>query len=125
MFADLFIVRVSRVPSKGEMIASGKTREEAAGIFITPKSLSTFPTASFAVTLVWLLARKLFPVWGSSAWVPVVVSLLVGLIIFLETTSVKDAKPQNMRDWFVAISVASINSLYLAASALGLLAAIR
>jgi hypothetical protein len=124
MFKDLFIIRGIREPEKGEMVPAGRQKRESTGVFITPKSISTFPIASFVVTLIWVLAQKLFPTWGSSIWVPVMTSLFVGLVIFLATTSDKDAKPQTLQTWFVSGAVAFFNSLYLAASALGLLAAI-
>lgn len=125
MFKDLFIIRGPREPKKGEMVAAGRAKQENPGVFITPKSILTFPTASFVVTFIWLLAQKLFPTWGSSTWVPVLASLLVGLVIFLATTSDEEAKPKGSQAWFVSGAIAFFNSLYLAASALGLLASFR
>jgi hypothetical protein len=128
MLKDLFIIRGSSLglgqPEKGEMVAAGRARRDSPGVFITPKSISTFPVASFIVTIIWLLAQKLFPAWGSSIWVPVLASLFVGVVVFLATTSDKEAKPQTPQEWFVSGAVAFFNSLYLAASALGLLSAI-
>lgn len=124
MLGNLFVIRGTTNLEKGDMLPAGRPKRENPGVFITPKSITTFPVASFVVTLIWVLARKLFPAGGSSIWIPVVSSLFVGLVIFLATTSDEEARPKGPQSWFVSGVVALFNSLYLAASALGLLAAI-
>lgn len=120
-FRELFIVTVRRKGEKGEAVAAAASKGEPVGIFITPKSLTTFPTASFVVTLLGILAKTLFPTWATSHWVPIVISLFVGSIILVATTLEPSLRPRSWQGWFLAIAVGLINSLYLAAAALGLL----
>lgn len=119
--SKLFVVSTRRKAEKGEAFAAAAPEGESVGVFITPKSLMTFPTASLAVSVLSLLAKTLFPDRGGSAWVTVACSLFIGTIIFVATTSDPSVKPQTGRGWFLGTGVALINSLFLAASALGLL----
>jgi hypothetical protein len=120
LFRELFIARARRPIEKGAAYAAAEP-SGATGVFITPQSLTTFPTASFVVALVWLLAKALFPTCGASPWVPLIVSLLVGAVVFVATTSEPNVRPHSQKEWLVAVVVAILNSLYLAASALGVL----
>jgi hypothetical protein len=90
------------------------------GVFITPQSLTSFPVATGVVTAVWALAQHLTS-WGQATWVPLVLSLVVGGVIFLINTSVPSAAPKSTSDWLIAISVAMLNSLFLCSASLGIL----
>src|SRR5215831_4432936 len=118
-FRDLFIAR-TKVALPGLAVAAAAAPEASTGVFITPQSLAAFPGASLAVTVIWLLAKRLVPSIGSSPWVPFIASF-VGAVIFVFTVSDAKAAPETRRQWVVAIAIAVFNSLYLAASALGLL----
>lgn len=120
-FRDLFLARPQREEPKGLAVAASTEPAPPVGVFITPESLATFPGASLAVTVVWVLIKKLAPRLGASPWVPLVASLVIGTVIFVSTISDERAVPRTRSKWIVAIAVALFNSLYLAASALGLL----
>lgn len=119
-FRDLFIAR-TKVSVPGLAVAAAAAPEASTGVFITPQSLAAFPGASLAVTVIWVLAKKLVPSIGPSPWVPFIASLIVGAAIFVFTVSDSKAAPKTRWQWVGAIAIAVFNSLYLAASALGLL----
>jgi len=102
-------------------VAAAAAQGEPTAVFITPKSLVTFPVASSAVTVVWLLIQQLFGNWGKSPWVPVGVALVLGFVIFAASVSDANVRPKSGAAWFVSIFVGGLNSLYLAASAIGIL----
>ena len=119
-FADLFVVRPRRMAERGPIQAAGAPSDQATAVFITPKSLMTFPVASSAVTFLWLLAQRLFQDWGKSPWVAVVIALVLGVVILIASTGDSEVRPKSRRDWTIAILVGLLNALYLAASAMGL-----
>ena len=123
-FRDLFIVAIQKKPEKGETVAAAAPKSGAVGVFITPKSLLAFPTASFVVTLLGLFARKISPSLGGSIWVPVISAFFVGTVIFVTTIGEPSLKPRSWQDWFVSVAVGLVNCVYLAAAALGLLSEI-
>jgi hypothetical protein len=90
-------------------------------VFLTPQSLSAFPAASLAVTVLRTLSEKLFPAWATSMLVPVIASFFVGMIIFLISISSPEARPRTKIAWVVGCSVAFLNAAYLAAVAAKLL----
>jgi hypothetical protein len=124
-FGDLFVVDTREKAEKGKAVASAAPRGGAVGVFITPKSLLAFPTASFVVTFLGLFTRKLFPALTTSVWVPVVSSCFVGFIIFVATISDPAVKPRSWQDWFISVAVGALNCVYLAATSLGLLNEIK
>lgn len=101
----------------GRQVAPSAT---STGVFITPQSLTSFPVATGVVTAVWALVQRLTS-WGNSSWVPLILSLVVGTVIFLINTSEPSAAPQSRRGWVIAVSVAVLNSLFLCAASLGIL----
>lgn len=119
-FANLFVVRPPRSAQGGAIVAAGAVQGEPTAVFITPKSLGTFPVASSVVTFVWLLVRRLSENWGKSPWVPLAIALVLGAVILMGSTRDPDVRPRSPRDWVVAIVVGLLNALYLAASAMGL-----
>jgi hypothetical protein len=90
-------------------------------VFITPQSLASFPVASALVTTLWALSTKMFPTWGASTAVLLVLSLVVGGIIFSISVSAPTSQPKDFKGWLVGGAIAVINSLLLAAAALGVL----
>jgi len=120
-FRSLFVAKAQRQSPKDLIVAAAADAVGSTGIFISPQSLAAFPGASLVVTVVWALVRKLAPVVGGSPWVPFTVSLVVGAVIFLLTISERAAAPKSTSQWIISVAVALFNSLYLAASALGLL----
>jgi len=116
---DLFVVTTQEA-EKGKPIAAS-SRGDAVGVFVTPKSLLAFPTASFVVTLLATFMRKIFPVVAGSIWVSVGSAFFIGLVIFITTISSPSFRLRGWKQWFVAVAVALVNCVYLAATALGLL----
>lgn len=87
------------------------------GVFTSTQSLVTFPGATFAVTLIWSVLRK---VGGPEAWcdseiVPLILSVLIGAIIYL--TSVQQGGA--WRDHLMGGSVALVNSFMIASAVIG------
>jgi hypothetical protein len=130
--SDLFVARIKTpsgsAPQPAGFGTAGPTGEQPAqqngvGVFITPKSLTSFPIASLAVKIICTLGGQLVqnpsPVLLTK-WIPLIASLFIGSIIFFVTINDADAKPKNQSGWFVAIAVGVLNALYLAGVSLKL-----
>lgn len=102
---------------RGEPVPAGETQYSVSS-FITPQSLVSFPVATGVVVIVWQLAKLLLP-FGSSSWVPVITSLAIGVLIFGASVSDERAKIST-RDVVIGVPIAVLNSLMLAAAALGI-----
>ncbi len=88
--------------------------------FITPQSLVTVSGGTGAVTLLWQIARTLFGTSATSSWVPFLISLCVGGIIYL--LSVNDADfHAPLRQKVIGFFIAFLNSMVLFSAALGIL----
>lgn len=118
---DLFIAKRRMVPSKGETVAAGEGQPATVGVFITPQSLVSFPVASTLVMIIWGLIQKLVGAPAHAPWVPVVIALVLGGIIFITSVNAPDVRPKSTGAWAVAVGIGILNSLLLAASALGVL----
>lgn len=116
-FKDWFIV--GRKPPKGTPLAAAAGTAE--GVFLSAKSLLSFPIASAVVTTLWKLSSHYWKVGDIAV---LIISLLVGALIFAISISDTSARPQGFLGWIIAIGIALINSLFLAASSLGLATAI-
>ncbi len=90
------------------------------GVFTTAQSLVTFPVASGLVTLVWRVIAAVWPAWGNTKVVPLVIALLVGGLIHVISVTPGTTR----RDGFIGLAVAVLNSFSLAATALGIDAAV-
>jgi hypothetical protein len=127
--SDLFIIRPvprlagTRSGAARDAAVPAAALAPAAGVFLTPQALTSFPVASGIISALWALAKQQFS-WGGAKWVPLALSLVIGFCIFLITTSDESAKPSSTRGWIVSLLVALINCLMLCASALGILATI-
>lgn len=120
----LKLVIARPLPRKGQAEATGDTPKAGVGVFVTAQSLATFPVASMVVTLIWKFTAALWPAAATYKWIPLLAALLIGAVIFLGSISEPTARPQSGIQWFVTIAVAIINSLFLAAAALGILDAV-
>lgn len=86
------------------------------GVFITPQALAAFPVAAAVVTIVWKVLGRVFPAWNGNPKLALLVALVVGVVIFVNSkTNAKTASTK-----FVAVAVAIFNSFMLAATALGI-----
>ncbi len=135
-FSDLFVVKVrSGAPTaptapleKGAAKAAGATdtagaKESGVPVFLTVKTLGSFATGTFFVTLVWKLLKVMLPAsdWVVSPWTAAGISLVYGVAVFCASVSDPDARPKNSGAWIAAVIVALFNSLLLTAAALGIL----
>jgi len=106
--------------SRGESRSPGPSghpfpAELSVGVFVTPQSMATFPGASAAVLVAWHVLDDVFALPHSKV-VLLAVSLLVGFLIFL----MSETRGMTPRQKFIAAIIAFINSLLIAASALGI-----
>jgi|ERR1700677_1165135 hypothetical protein len=115
-FRSLFLVDKRTSAEKGTAV-SAAAPGASEGAFLSPKSLASFPIASGVVTMIWKLMQHF---WNIGDVAVLYISLLVGGFIFLIVVSGDSGRPQRMIDWIVSIVIALLNSLLLAASALGL-----
>src|SRR5580692_4052843 len=120
-FRDLFLAKARKPEAEGLAVAASTEPPPVVGVFITPESLATFPGASLAVTVVWVLMKKLIPKIGASPWIPVVASLVIGLVIFLTTISDDRVAPQNEFKMIFAVAVSLFYLLLSCGFSLGLL----
>ena len=116
----LFVARARATEPSNHTGGTAVETSTEVPVFITPQSLTSFPAASALVTTVWGVTRKFFPTWGGSYIVLSVISLLVGAVIFTMSVS-GSSQPKAFKGWFVAITIASFNTVLLAAAALGIL----
>ncbi len=116
-FQDLFIVARRAPAEKGAAVAAAAAGSSE-GVFLSAKSILSFPVASELVTILWKLWKHFDPGLGDVA--VLYISLVIGALIFLIVISEPAARPQSFIGWVVSIVIAALNSCFLAASALGL-----
>lgn len=93
---------------------------QAVPSFITPASLVTVSGGTAAVTLLWQVSKLLVGKSAGSPWVPFVISVLVGTVIYL--ISIQDKKVQaTMEEKVVGMFIGFVNSMVLFAAAVGIL----
>jgi hypothetical protein len=88
------------------------------GVFTTAQSLVTFPGAVAAVTTIWNVLSKVSPttLGKENVWVPIILSLVLGLFIFLLSVT----KGATWKEKLSGFGIALINSFTIAAAALGI-----
>jgi hypothetical protein len=115
--------RLVNIPSRASRAGSSDAGEpagrQATGVYLTPQSIVAFPVAASVVTVVWKVLAAVFPGWGESRSTLLVVALAVGALLFV----ISDRKGQTTRERIISIAIAVLNSFFLAASALGIDAA--
>jgi len=95
--------------------APAKNEDDKVGVFTTPQTLATFPGATAAVSVVWQVLTRADERL-SNVFVPIGISLFVGLIIYLLTVR----KGTIWRRTLAEIGIALINSFMIAAAVLGI-----
>lgn len=115
-FRNLFLVAKKRPGVTGPTIAAAGANGSE-GVFLSSKSLMSFPVASGAVTIVWKLLQHFWKVGDVAV---LYIALIVGAVVFLIVVSDQNARPSGIIKWIVSVLIAVLNSLLLAASALGL-----
>jgi hypothetical protein len=119
-FRNAFIIRkqIAVAPEKGQAVAAQAAPPPSSqGVFLSAQSLVSFPVACAVVGLLWKLVQHYWP--GTSDFVVLYISLVVGFVLFIITITDPSARPKGL-GWLAAILIAVLNSLVLAASALGL-----
>lgn len=96
--------------------APAPTDGNAVGVFTSPQAVVTFPAASGLITVVWKVLGQVNTGWGTNKLVPFVLALIVGLLIYLQTET-PGVKP---KDKIIGFGFALLNSVTLAATALGI-----
>src|SRR5262249_7644800 len=104
--------------------AAAETPSEPASqptrVFPTKESLSSFTVASSAASAGgWLLHTYIFSVVSQAA-ATIGVAMLIGLSQFLLSTATPDTKPRGIGEGIGLLVLAIINSLQLAAAAVGI-----
>jgi hypothetical protein len=119
-FQDAFIIRKQVVvpQEKGAAVAAqAAPAPSSQGVFLSAQALVSFPVACAVVGLLWKLVQHYWP--GTSDFVVLYISLVIGFVIFIITITDPSARPKGL-GWLGSILIAILNSLVLAASALGL-----
>ncbi len=124
---DLFVIRTASRETKAVGVTAGTVGEPSgttSGVaaFITPQSLVSFPVASLVVSALTGLGKALSLAEQASA---LSAAALIGSIVFLIGVSDRQARPDSLAKWTVAGGIAIVNTLMLAASALGVLNALH
>ncbi len=118
--ARYLISGLPKPPQKGSTKAASAPTASPVGPFVTTSSIITFPVASTVVSIIWGLAKAVSPTYGASVVIPIIAAFLVGFFIYYIITSQPETKPKTNIEWNIARGIAIINSLYLAAAALGI-----
>jgi hypothetical protein len=89
-------------------------------VFLTRESLGSFTAASAAATLVGSVVHAYLIPTFSRAAVTIIAAMLIGLAQFLLSIATPDTKPRNAGEGLGLFIIALINSLQLAAAAVGM-----
>jgi hypothetical protein len=119
---------LEKPPEKGEAVLTGVVEAGGGGTFITAAALVTFPVATATIGLiskfVEFCANKGFKsdAWTKDNmwWITIIIALVIGIFIFVFTTLEESARPKDKRQWFIAIVIGTVNTIYLAGAALGI-----
>jgi len=96
--------------------ATATSPASSVGIITAQQSVITFAGAPAAVTLVSQVIEKVEPSWGNLKILVVVLSLIVGILIYWQSTPVNGTKKEKIIGFVFAL----INSFAIAAAALGI-----
>ncbi|MGQ0686252.1 hypothetical protein [Bradyrhizobium sp.] len=112
-------VTKGRLPGEPELTSAESETEKTQGVFLTGRSLLTFPGATAAVLLVWQALGIMFPAILSSHWAPFILSMLVGLFIYV--VGITDPKTiLSRRDKLIALPIAFVNALQVFTAVIGI-----
>ncbi len=96
-------------------VRSDQAPEGAVGVITGPQATLTFTGAPIAVTLVWKVLAVGIPALARQMMVPIVLSLLVGMLIYWQS-----ARATTPREKVTGFVLALINSFAIAAATLGI-----
>ena len=89
------------------------------GAFVTSASLASFAGSTFAVTTMWKVMGIIVPGWDRLPVIGLILSLLVGFVLFLISETAADRGPVTTRDRLISLFIMLINSLVLFSAAIG------
>lgn len=104
------------IQPRGRAIPAGA--QEATGAFITPQTLTTFPGATAAVSIISHVVAQFITKYDFNT-VTSFIAILVGIIILIINVSDPRLKPRGSRAWIIALTVGFINACCLVVAALG------
>jgi hypothetical protein len=107
---------MSWIDAKARVAVDRTATEAQVNTFLTPTSLVTFGGASTAVVVIWRVLGEVYPAWRTEKLVPLVLSFLIGAVIYL----LSDDQGITWRERLGRIAVGVINCFFLAAAALGI-----
>lgn len=109
---------ISVNPNSGPQLFSSEanTSNSGVGVFVTTQSIMSFPVATAIVTTISKVLGMVFPNYANSEKIVLLISIIIGIIIYCISLN----KDMNTKDKIIALSLAIINSFFLAASALGI-----
>jgi len=108
-------------PGRGDAVAAETPPAQSTSPFLTPQSVASFPVASGIVYAISQGIAKLPVPAHVSPFIPLVVALLVGAIIYAITFDDKRVpRPSSPREWAISVGIALLNSLLLWTSAIGI-----
>ena len=110
---------VSMGPSASGANAPANLVASEQGVFVTPQTIATFGGATLAVSLLWKVAGVIRPGLEKQAWVGLVASVLMGIVLYLMSENVPNRGPVTTSERLVAIFVAVINTLILFSAVMG------
>src|SRR5262245_52624287 len=93
--------------------------QNSANAFVSPETALTFPVASGGISLTWQLSAKLHPSLGQTAWIPVILALIVGVLLYVASDQRGTTKAAKVS----LLLAAFFNTVTLAAAAIGVSAA--
>lgn len=86
------------------------------GVFITKEALLTFSGSCVVISITWKFLAFTIPQIKDSIWIPIILSFLIGFFIYY--ISIEDSMTK--KDKIISFILSLINSIFLAASALGI-----
>jgi hypothetical protein len=128
---DLFIAKAKVKPRQEVIVTEADipgVRPEATGgggqgdsassgtpVFLTPQSLVTFPGASLAVLILWKTMSLMIPAWSGWNVVPIILSILVGALIYYMSLTDEMTRKDRVLGGFLAF----LNACYVALFVIG------
>ncbi len=107
------ISRAARAPSP---TAAPGAPSESIGVITTGQSVITFAGAPAAITMLWKVIGAVQPSLANYKWLPLIASILVGMLIYWQSADVAGTAKQKV----VGFGFALINSFAIAFTVLGL-----
>lgn len=97
-------------------MAATEAEAERVPVFASEQALLAFPFASAIVTILWKVSGSLNAEWGESRFIALVISLIVGALIYL----IGFSSALSPRRHVIAAAIALINAFLLDAATIGI-----